>query len=184
VKFDRHIVLIGMMGAGKSTVGRLLATQLGRPFWDNDDALLEATGKTAAELQRLENQAALHRWENRLLAAALQNPKPMVFAAAGSVALEPNLIRDALTIWLRIGANREAANLARSGQLHRPLPSDPSDVLRRMGSERERMYSRLADITVDVADGAEPTLERVLAALGRRAGFGPPEGPKSGSAPM
>jgi shikimate kinase len=139
---DRPIVIIGMMGAGKSTIGRLLAQRLGRRFWDNDDALLEATGKTAAELQRVENQPALHRWENRLLRAALQTPTPTVFAAAGSVALDPDLLRDALTIWLRIGPEREAENLARSGQHHRPLPDDPSATLERMKAERERLYSK------------------------------------------
>jgi shikimate kinase len=178
---DRPIVIIGMMGAGKSTIGRLLAQRLGRRFWDNDEALLKATGKTAAELQQAENQPALHRWENRLLRAALQTPTPTVFAAAGSVALDPDLMRDALTIWLRIGPEREAQNLARSGQHHRPLAGDPSATLQRMGAERERMYSNLADISVDVAPGPEATFERVLAALAQQPGLGalvrPPERP-------
>jgi shikimate kinase len=169
---DRPIVIIGMMGAGKSTIGRLLAQRLGRRFWDNDDALLEATGKTAAELQRVENQPTLHRWENRLLRAALQTPTPTVFAAAGSVALDPELVRHALTIWLRIGPEREAQNLARSGQHHRPLPADASATLQRMKAERERLYANLADITIDVAPGPDATFERVLAALDGRPGFG------------
>jgi shikimate kinase len=168
---DRPIVIIGMMGAGKSTIGRLLAQRLGRRFWDNDDALLEATGKTAAELQRVENQPALHRWENRLLRAALQSPTPTVFAAAGSVALDPDLVRHALTIWLRIAPEREEQNLASSGQHHRPLPNDPRATLERMKAERERLYSSLADITIDVAPGPDVTFDRVLAALARRSGF-------------
>jgi dephospho-CoA kinase len=69
---DRNVVLIGMMGSGKSTCGRLLAERLGWGFWDNDEALQEATGMTAAELQRLRGQAALHVIEHRLLRAGLE----------------------------------------------------------------------------------------------------------------
>ena len=68
----RHVVMIGMMGVGKSTVGRRVAARLGWGYWDNDEALEAATGTTAGELQRRRGQAALHATENRLLREALQ----------------------------------------------------------------------------------------------------------------
>ena len=78
----RHLALIGMMGTGKTTVGQMLATRLGWAFWDNDEALRRATGRTAAELQRVRGQAALHEIEDSLLREALRRQTQTVFAAA------------------------------------------------------------------------------------------------------
>ncbi len=162
---NQHVVLVGMMGAGKTTVGRLLAARLGWEFWDNDEALQKATAETAAQLQAQGGRAALHETENRLLREALRAPTQMVYAAAGSVVLRPELLRDALTIWLRIGPAAEVSNIARSGQHHRPLPSDARAMLEHLGKERESGYARLANAAVDVAPEPEVTCERVMQAL-------------------
>jgi shikimate kinase len=161
----RHIVLIGMMGSGKTTCGRALARRLGWGFWDNDEALLEATGATAAELQRERGQAVLHAIEHRLLRLALQDRAETVVAAAGSVVLRPALLDSELTVWLRITPEQEAQNIARSGQTHRPLPADAIAVLQRLSEERLPAYERLADITVDVASEPAITCDRVYDAL-------------------
>ncbi len=165
--FDRQIVLIGMMAVGKTTLGRMLAKQLGWEFWDNDEALGEATGQTAAEVQLSQGQVGLHRLENRLLRRALAVRTPTVFAAAASVVLKPEIVSRALTIWLRASAAAEAANLARSGQRHRPLPATPAGFLSHMMAEREPRYEQIARLTVDVASTPDETLERLLAALPR-----------------
>jgi shikimate kinase len=162
---NQHVVLVGMMGAGKTTVGRLLAARLGWEFWDNDEALQKATGETAAQLQAQRGRAVLHETENRLLREALGASTQTVYAAAGSVVLRPQLVRDALTIWLRISPAAEASNIARSGQHHRPLPADAATMLERLGKERESGYARLANVTVEVAPEAEVTCERVMRAL-------------------
>jgi shikimate kinase len=162
---SRHLVLIGMMGAGKTTVGRLVASRLGWVFWDNDEALLAATGKTAAQLQKEDGRDALHQAEDRLLREAVRAPTAMVCAAAGSVVLYPESLDGAVTIWLRISADREELNITQSGQHHRPLPTDPGATLKRLGKNREWQYAGLADAVVDVAAAPEATCERVIAAL-------------------
>jgi shikimate kinase len=93
----RQIVLVGMMGVGKTTVGRMLAAQLGWEFWDNDEALRETTGQTAAQVQQARGQSALHRMESRLLRRALREHARAIFAAAGSVVLQPEIVSSAVT---------------------------------------------------------------------------------------
>jgi shikimate kinase len=161
----RHVVLIGMMGVGKTTVGKMLATRLGYEFWDNDVALERATGKTAAEVQELEGPDGLHWTEARLLDSALQSSIPKVIAAPGSVALIPGPLRNAVTVWLRASVQQEAENIAHSGQHHRPLPGDAEALLRGVAADRAAAYKRLADVIVDVGPGAEVTTDRVQAAL-------------------
>ncbi len=164
----RHVVMIGMMGVGKSTVGRLVAARLGWDYWDNDDALEASTGTTAGELQRRRGQAALHATENRLLRDALQSHDRTVLAAAGSVVLKPELLAGELTVWLRMSLARERENIAHSGQHHRPLPEAAMAVLQRLSAARLPMYERVADITIQVADTPEATCELVMNALHER----------------
>lgn len=160
-----QLVLIGLMGVGKTTVGRLLAARLRWSFWDNDEALKAATGTTAAQLQREGGQRALHETEDRLLHDALQTKTPTVFAAAASVVLNPSLLGGALVVWLRMSPAMEERNIARSGQRHRPLPVDAAAVLERMSAERVGLYGGIADVIVDVGEDAASTCERVLEAL-------------------
>jgi shikimate kinase len=161
----RLVVLVGMMGVGKTTVGRLLAGRLGYEFWDNDEALAKATGKTAAEVQQLEGQDALHQVEARVLRDALRRADRTVIAAPASVALILGALDPAVTVWLRASVDREAANIAHSGQQHRPLPPDAAAVLRGLAHDRAAAYGRLADIVVEVASDPAITCDRVLEAL-------------------
>ena len=91
----RHVVLIGPMGAGKSTVGRLLARDLGRPLWDNDVELVRVTGRQLAELVELPRDA-LHALEHDVLRAGLSQMEPHVVTAAGSVVRADDEVRTAV----------------------------------------------------------------------------------------
>lgn len=173
---NRHVVMIGMMGVGKSTIGRLVAARLGWGFWDNDDALGAATAMTAGDYQRLHGQAALHKIENGLLREALQAHDCTVFAAAASVVLEPELLAGELTIWLRLSLEREHENIALSGQHHRPLPEDATAVLQKISAARLPMYKAVADITIEVAGDPVSTRDRVIETLRERGLQVPPAG--------
>jgi shikimate kinase len=161
----RSVVLIGLMGVGKTTVGRLLAARLHWSVWDNDEALEAAIGKTAAQLQLERGQHALHKTEDRLLREALRTQAPTVFAAASSVVLNPALLTGVITVWLRMSTATEERNIARSGQRHRPLPVDAAAALARMSADRLALYGSVADVVVDVGDDPASTCERVLGAV-------------------
>src|SRR5215471_668474 len=83
----RHVVLVGTMGSGKSTVGRLVAGELGWPFWDNDERLVLDGGKSAAEIAQRRGADDLHRREIETLIRGLDGEGPSVVAAAASVVL-------------------------------------------------------------------------------------------------
>jgi shikimate kinase len=148
-----HLVLVGMMGAGKTTVGRLVAARTGRAFLDSD-ALVEArTGRTVAQIFADDGEAAFRAVEHEVLADMLDGDEPVVVAAAGGAVLDPanraRLSGAGTVVWLRA----EPAALAtrvRPGD-HRPLlAQDPAGTLARLAGEREALYREVADVVVDV----------------------------------
>ena len=161
----RHVVLVGAMGSGKSTVGVLLATALDRPFVDNDVQLQKRTGATAAELSELEGVDALHHAESESLLAALDAPGASVVAAAASTITDPAvraaLRRRAFVVWLRAGPAALAARLPRSGD--RPFAAeDPAGVVARQARERDPLFEQSADLAI-ASDRSTP--DAVVAAI-------------------
>jgi shikimate kinase len=159
VSSARHVVVVGTMGAGKTTVGHLLAHLLDRPFVDSDERITEARGATAAELADEEGIDAVHRLEAAVLLEALDEAAPSIVAAAASVVTDRSararLRRDDVTVvWLR-GRPETLAARVEPGD-HRPLlAEDPEAVLARLDAERTPLYEEVADVTVDV-DGRTP----------------------------
>lgn len=159
----RHVVLVGMMGAGKSTVGRRLASRLGRPFVDADDELVRRSGRTVRDWFEQEGEAAFRAAEGELLDDLLGAPGISVIASGGGVVLaEANraALRDhALVVWLRAGA---PFLVSRVGQKpHRPLlDEDVEATVARLVAERSALYEEVADVVVDVdpfhAEGDKP----------------------------
>ncbi len=163
------VVLVGMMGAGKSTVGRRLAARLGRPFVDADDELVRRTGRTVREWFAEEGEDGFRRAEAELLADLLSAPGPAVIAAGGGVVVRPEnreaLAREARVVYLRAGAPFLVSRLNRKP--HRPLlDDDPEATLTRLLSERAALYDAAADLVIDVepfhSDHEQP--KRALAA--------------------
>ena len=169
----RHLVLVGMMGAGKSTVGRAAARRLGRPFLDSDAEIEARTGRTVRQIFERDGEPAFRRLESEVLADALASKAPAVIAAAGGVVLDATnrrLLHDGGTVvWLRADP-ATLVDRVRNG-VHRPLlAEDPAGVLDRLATEREDLYREVAHRIVDV-DGRRPdeVLDDVLDALGASA---------------
>lgn len=169
----RHLVLVGMMGAGKTTVGRQVAARLQRPFFDSDEAIEARTGRTVAQIFATDGEPAFRALETEVLAEMLDDPEPAVIAAAGGVVLDAGN-RERLrapsvqVVWLRA----DPAELARrvAGSTHRPLiDHDPEATLVRLAAERDPLYREVAAMVVDVGGVAvSEVVEQVLCGVGVR----------------
>jgi shikimate kinase len=156
-----------MMGSGKSTVGRQLASRLGWAFLDSDTMVEAATGSTVAELFESGGEAAFRAEESRVLAEALVTSTPAVVSAAGgSVLSEVNrglLTRQAMVVWLRAEPSTLATRVRPGG--HRPLlGADHTVALAQLDAVRRPLYEEVADVVVDV-DDLDPlrVADRILA---------------------
>ncbi len=161
-----HLVLVGLMGTGKTTVGKRLADILDRPFLDSDEMIEARTGRTVREIFAADGEAAFRAIETEVLRDALAAEQPAVIAGAGGVVLQAanrSLLRDALgvVVWLR--ARPETLLERVKSGVHRPLlDQDPAGTLARMAHDREPLYREVADVIVDVDD---LDVGRVIAAV-------------------
>jgi shikimate kinase len=159
----RHLALVGMMGAGKSTVGAECARRLECPFVDVDDLVEATTGRTVADIFRTDGEAAFRSFERVALADAVASPAPLVIAAGGGAVLDTGnrrLLRQGCTVvWLRAGPDELARRVAphpkpgdqETGRPERPLLADgnPRETLERLTSLRTPTYEAVADAVVD-----------------------------------
>lgn len=154
MRADEHLVLVGLMGTGKTTVSRVAAERLGRRVVDSDAVIEARTGRTVREIFASDGEEAFRALESEVLLEALAEPEPLVIAAAGGVVLaEENRAAlkqaKARVVWL---CARPATLLHRvRGGGHRPLlDDDPEGVLQRMFEVREPLYREVADAIVSV----------------------------------
>jgi shikimate kinase len=150
------VVLVGLMGSGKTTVGRRLAARLELPFVDADEAVEATTGRTVAELFEGRGEDGFRDVEADVLATLLAGPEPLVVAAGGGVVLrEANRARlaadDVTVVWLDANPAFLASRVERKA--HRPLlagDESPREVLTRLHAERAALYAEVADLVVEV----------------------------------
>lgn len=168
LRAPKTIALVGLMGAGKTAVGRRLAQRLGVEFADADAEIEKAANATIAEIFAEQGEPFFRTREREVIKRLLANPVH-VLATGGGAFMDPAtraLLRErAITIWLRASLDVMLARVMRRS--NRPLlkAGDPRTVLERLMAERYPVYAE-ADITVDSIDGpAELTLERLMAAL-------------------
>jgi shikimate kinase len=151
----RHVVLVGLMGAGKTTVGRRVAVALGWPFVDGDEELGVADGRDAARIALDDGVAALHAREARILLDALRGADPSVIAAAASVVDDPgcrSALRGPGVFAVRLRASDETlAARGVTGRHRRDLGPDLVAALGEQARTRENRFSAVRPaVTIDV----------------------------------
>jgi shikimate kinase len=149
-----HVVLVGLMGSGKTTVGRRLAARLDRDFIDADEALAEIIDRSVADIFATEGEERFRAIEADVLEELLEHHRPAVIASGGGVVLrEDNRRRlqspEVTVVWLDASPAFLASRVERKE--HRPLLGGEEpvrDVLARLHAERAPLYAEVADIVV------------------------------------
>jgi shikimate kinase len=165
---ERSIVLVGLMGAGKSSVGRRVAVRLGLPFCDSDAEIELAAGCSVNDLFARFGEAAFREGERRVMARLLSGPR-LVIATGGGAFIDDStraLIADhGISVWLR--ADLDLLVKRTAGRDHRPLlkQGDPRLILASLMERRYPIYA-LADLVVDSLDQpTDYTVQAVLRAI-------------------
>ena len=166
----RRIALIGLRGAGKSTLGAALAARLKMPFLELDRLIEQGSGLTMDLLFDFRGQAGFRELERRFLEDVLQRHSCFVLATGGSLVSEPGtferLLSSCFTVWVRASPEEHMQRVIAQGDM-RPMANnrDAMSDLKRILAEREVLYSK-ADIQIDTAGRTfEESLETLIQAL-------------------
>ena len=175
LNLDRPIILVGLMGAGKTRVGRRLAERLGLPFVDTDHEIEAKNGMTISELFTRIGETAFREGERRTI-ASLMGQSASVIATGGGAFIDPRtraaMLESGLVVWLRADLDTLVARTARSNK--RPLLNgvDREAKLAELMALRYPVYAE-AHLAVESLHGpVEQTVNAVLAALRQRCGPG------------
>jgi shikimate kinase len=147
-----HVFLVGFMGAGKTTVARLVSRQLGRPVLDLDAMIEAVAGKSVREIFEDVGEDAFRELESAQL-AGLSSAQPSVVACGGGIVVRDEnrsaLKGMGLVVYLRVSAGETLARVGADST--RPLLAGPSGVIAatRLLEARESLYAAVADVTID-----------------------------------
>ncbi|MEA2022911.1 MAG: shikimate kinase [Actinomycetota bacterium] len=161
-----HVWLIGMMGSGKTSVGRVLADRLALPFYDTDATASANAGMPIVEIFERFGEQRFRDLESRAVQAIAPQENGVV-STGGGVVLDPSNVeamRDSgTTVLLEVDAATLVARIA--GTTDRPLVSvDPERYVREIASARDEIYRRAADVVIDAAGSVDEVAHRVEAA--------------------
>jgi shikimate kinase len=169
----RSVVLVGMMGAGKSSIGRRLAGRLGIPFVDADVEIEQAAGMSIADIFSAHGEPSFRSGEARVIARLLEHG-PQVLATGGgafmNVQTRANIRDKGISVWLKAELDVLTRRLRRRGD--RPLlkTPDPVATLTNLLAERDPIYGE-ADITVLSRDISHDVIvDEIVAAVGGKLG--------------
>ena len=145
----QHVVLLGMMGSGKTTVGDLLAARINRPYRDSDRDIESITGRTGRQIAVSDGVDELHRLEEEVLLNALGSTQPCVVSGAGWIVESPRcraaIQRTATAVWLRLSPEDLRTRMDH-GTHRRDLPNEELWLLI---ARREPLLLDLADIVIE-----------------------------------
>lgn len=146
-RIDRPVVLVGMMGVGKSSVGKRLAARLGMPFVDADDEIEQAAQMSIAEIFEAHGEDYFRDGERRVIARLMQEGDPRkVIATGGGAFCNPQtralILENAITVWMDSDIDTLVERTGR--KQNRPLlkQGNPREILTRLRNEREAAYSK------------------------------------------
>jgi shikimate kinase len=167
-RLDRPVVLVGLMGVGKSTVGRRLAKRLGLPFVDSDSAIEDAAGYSPAEMFERYGEQDFRDGERRLVARLIEGEIRVIATGGGAYvdARTRQLLNErAITIWLDAPVDVLAERTSRRDTRAQLRTGDPKGTLERLSEERRPSYEE-AHIHVKSGDGAHrEVVEAIVDAL-------------------
>ncbi|MDQ3689745.1 MAG: hypothetical protein M3406_06885 [Chloroflexota bacterium] len=151
-----RVLLVGMMGSGKSTIGRLLAAATGWPYVDNDELVRRSHGASARQIVEDHGEARMREAEAGALALGVAIAAPAVVGVAAGTILDPSdrerLRLGGVVVWLR--ADAAALESRAIGAEHRPwLDAGGGSWIRDAIAERDPLYATVADMVIDTAAG-------------------------------
>ena len=155
----RHLVLVGLSGSGKSSIGRRIAVLLERPFHDADDVIEQRAGRTVRGIFAADGEPAFRELEAEVMSDLLGAEPPSVIAAGGGAVVTESTRKllqqdDVFVVWLTAAPAFLASRTGKKA--HRPLlDGDPVEALTRLLSERAAWYEEVADVTFDVQPAHE-----------------------------
>lgn len=161
------IFLVGMMGAGKSTIGKLLAPELGYRFADTDDLITAWAGESIPNIFAKHGEAYFRELETRVLAEVSCHPRLVVATGGGIVMNNQNwsYLHHGVVVWLDVPLEELWQRLSHSNQ-PRPLLQNPQplETLKNLMAERHQHYAQ-ADIQIRVASDSQSVVQQVITAL-------------------
>lgn len=166
----RHLALVGLMGVGKTTIGRRLARRLDAEFRDADEEVERAAGRSVSEIFADFGEPAFRDGERKVIGRLLEEPDPLIIGLGGGAFIQEDtraLVKDkAISIWLKADIDVLIERVGRKPGA-RPLLSqgDPAEIMTRLERERSPLYAE-ADIVVDTSVGShEQSADQVMDAL-------------------
>ena len=172
----RRVVLLGMMGAGKTTVGRVLADRLGWEHLDLDREIEQRTGQRISDVFRVQGEAHFRRLEAELTREIAGLPRVVLSPGGGWIttpALLEGLGAGTLSVWLRVSPDEVLRRLGGGGDRPLLIRPDPRTVLEQLLREREPLY-RQSDIELDTnhrgSEAIAAEIERIVRERGMVAG--------------
>jgi shikimate kinase len=170
LSLPRTVALVGLMGAGKSSIGRRLAQRLDLAFVDADDEIERAAGCSISEFFERYGESEFRNGERRVISRLLEGP-PHVLSTGGGAYIDDTtraLMREkTLTVWLR--ADLDVLFDRVKKRTHRPLlrDGDPREILSRLMEQRHPIYAQSDLVVESTAQPVDRTTEQVIEALRR-----------------